>query len=75
MRSNFRSTRATQNRPRRLAPEIEAARDKIVDHFEDRPFAELKEFVQKLLKQKRRNKTPRRIGRSGVFIAQTHNRF
>ena len=34
---------------RRLAPEIEAARDKIVDHFEDRPFAELKEFVQKLL--------------------------
>ena len=34
---------------RRLAPEIEAARDKIIDHFEDKPFAELKEFVQKLL--------------------------
>ena len=34
---------------RRLAPEIEAARDKIIEHFEDRPFAELKEFVQKLL--------------------------
>ena len=34
---------------RRLAPEIEAARDKIVDHFEDKPFAELKEFVQQLL--------------------------
>ena len=34
---------------RRLAPEIEAARDKIIDHFEDKPFAELKEFVQQLL--------------------------
>ncbi len=34
---------------RRLAPEIEAARDKIVDHFEDKPFAELKAFVQQLL--------------------------
>lgn len=34
---------------RRLAPEIEAARDKIIDHFEDKPFAELREFVQKLL--------------------------
>ena len=34
---------------RRLAPEIEAARDQIVDHFEDKPFSELKTFVQKLL--------------------------
>ena len=34
---------------RRLAPEIEAARDRIIEHFEDKPFAELKEFVQKLL--------------------------
>ena len=34
---------------RRLAPEIEAARDQIVGHFEDKPFSELKTFVQKLL--------------------------
>ena len=34
---------------RRLAPEIEAARDQIVDHFEDKPFSELKTFFQKLL--------------------------
>ena len=34
---------------RRLAPEIEAARDQIIDHFEDKPFSELKTFVQKLL--------------------------
>ena len=34
---------------RRLAPEIEAARDQIVDHFEGKPFSELKTFVQKLL--------------------------
>ena len=41
--------RDTRTGLRRLAPEIEAARDKIIDHFEDKPFAELKEFVQKLL--------------------------
>ncbi len=34
---------------RRLAPEIEATRDRIVDHFQDKPFSELKAFVQELL--------------------------
>ena len=42
-------TRDSRTGLRRLAPEIEAARDKIIDHFEDKPFAELKEFVQQLL--------------------------
>ena len=42
-------TRDARTGLRRLAPEIEAARDKIIDHFEDKPFAELREFVQKLL--------------------------
>ena len=41
--------RDPRNGLRRLAPEIEAARDKIIDHFKDKPFAELKEFVQQLL--------------------------
>ena len=60
---------------RRLAPEIEAARDKIIDHFEDKPFAELKEFVQKLLETE--EDETKRIGAlaARVYFAQAHNRF
>ena len=42
-------TRDPRTGLRRLAPEIESVRDQIVDRFENKPFSELKTFVQKVL--------------------------